>query len=63
MKYFVRDQDTILVLRLLSLVFCVIFLMFFDYNGSDNGLNVQPKRVTCYVILLFVTDIIEYVHL
>jgi ABC-type thiamin/hydroxymethylpyrimidine transport system permease subunit len=63
MKYFVRDQDTILVLRLLSLVFCVIFLMFFDYNGSDNGLNVQPKPVTCYVILLFVTDIIEYVHL
>jgi hypothetical protein len=38
----------------------MIFKHFKKYISSDEGLTVKPKLVTCYVTLLFETDVNEY---
>jgi hypothetical protein len=61
MKFYVRDRD--LIGMFTFLIYCVIFLCLFNYIGSDDGLDVKPKLVTCYVILLLVTIVFESTHM
>lgn len=49
-----------------SVICCILyvpFYFFFNSIRSDYGLNVNPKPFTCFVILLFVTYVTDYIHL